>query len=293
MAAYSTLPASAKRDEDATDAQVQTWVLAAQTGDPHAFGELYRLYYRRMYLWMRSNAPDPGDAEDLVQELFTRLLTDLADYQPREGSPFVAWLYGGAKLTLRRHVWSWTEQHGAPVEAEADRLLRGHDDPEDQELSGPVSAALASLPAGQRRNVELRYLDGLPRPTVSAVLGCTTSAVNNSCHEALKKLRRQLACLAPARRQPAQPPEGSTVFTLLEAAVHCGRSRSGLSHAAAEGRLVSYWRDGQRVVTADDLAVYLARTHVATRVTSVSAIPSPRVSPENADRLELGGEVAC
>ncbi|WP_156096375.1 RNA polymerase sigma factor [Amycolatopsis jejuensis] len=291
MAAYCALPASVKRHEDLTEAEVTTLVLAAQTGDPHAFAELYRLYYQRMYLWMRSHAPDPGDAEDLVQELFTRLLTELPDYQPREGSPFVAWLYGGAKLTLRHHGWSWTEQQGAPAEAEADRLLRGHDDPDTQELSGPVSAALASLPAGQRRNVELRYLDGLPRPTVSAVLGCTTSAVNNSCSEALKKLRRQLAGLAPARRQAAQPVEGSTVFTLKDAAVHCGRSRSGLSHAAAEGRLVSYWRDGQRVVTADDLAAYLARTHAAAPVASV--IPRPRTSPENADPSALDGEVAC
>lgn len=283
---WCTQPASVKRQEDRDDAEVETLVLAAQTGDPEAFGELYRLYYQRMFLWMRSNAPDSGDAEDLVQELFTRLLTELEEYEPREGSVFRAWLYGKAKLVMRRHVWGWVEQQRA-ADVEADRVLRGQDEPGafSGELSPRVSSALECLTAGQRRYVELHFLDGLPRSTAAAVIGCTEVTVKSGCRKALAKLRPELADLASRRRQPAQPPEGSTVFTLPEAAVHSGRSLNTLKGAARERRLTTYWIGTRRVVTADDLAAYLDSSQPGWCPTATH-VPAPRDGSTTRHALE-------
>ncbi|MFF4592449.1 sigma-70 family RNA polymerase sigma factor [Amycolatopsis sp. NPDC001319] len=271
---WYTLPVSVKRQEDLDDTEVQTLVLSAQTGDSQAFGELYRLYYRRLLLWMRSNAPDASYAEDLVQELFAWLLTEIVEYQPREGGCFRAWLYGQAKIVMRRHLWEQGGQQRA-AEVEADRILRGQDEHECEiELSPEVAAALDSLSPVRRRDVELHHLEGLPYETVGAVTGRRADTAKTSCVLGVRQLRPRLAELAPTRRR--QPPEGATVFTLKEAAARFGVPYRTLWGASREHRFPTYWIGRQLFVTADDLAAYLTSAQPGRRATANAAVPAPR-----------------
>ncbi|GAA1984338.1 sigma-70 family RNA polymerase sigma factor [Amycolatopsis minnesotensis] len=276
LSTWHPLPVSVKRQEDLDDTEVQTLVLSAQTGDPQAFGELYRLYYRRMFLWMRSHAPDPGDAEDLVQELFTWLLTDLTDYEPREGGCFRAWLYGQAKIVMRRHLWERGKQQRA-ADVEADRVLRGQDEQEcELELSPELAAALDGLPPVRRRDIELHHLEGLPYETVGALTGRLAETAKASCVRGVRQLRPELADLAPGRRR--QPPAGAALFTLKEAAARVSVPYRTLWGASREHRFPTYWIGRQLFVTADDLAAYLASSQPAPRTAATAVVPEQRAS---------------
>jgi RNA polymerase sigma-70 factor (family 1) len=42
-------------------------------GDTETFRKLFKVYYRRLFLYAKSYVGDPGDAEDIVQDLFYHL----------------------------------------------------------------------------------------------------------------------------------------------------------------------------------------------------------------------------
>jgi RNA polymerase sigma-70 factor (ECF subfamily) len=55
-----------------------------------------------------------------------------------------------------------------------------------------MANALASLPEGQRKAVELHHLKGLPLTAIAQELGCSKPAVAGLLHRGLKNLRERL-----------------------------------------------------------------------------------------------------
>ncbi|MGI8757875.1 MAG: RNA polymerase sigma factor [Acidimicrobiales bacterium] len=66
------------------------------------------------------------------------------------------------------------------------------------EIDVSVRQALATLPAGARAAVVLRYYVGLDATTTATVLGSTPGAVRTMTHRALRQLREQLGDAVPA-----------------------------------------------------------------------------------------------
>ena len=56
-------------------------VLAAQSGDAGAFGELYERYRQPVYRYCLARSSSPHEAEDLVSEVFLKAMESLARYR--------------------------------------------------------------------------------------------------------------------------------------------------------------------------------------------------------------------
>jgi len=82
--------------------------------------------------------------------------------------------------SARLDAWLAAEQAGP-----ADRLIQ-------QEQAVRLAAALDQLSENQRRAVELRHLKGQSLAEVSALLGCSKSAVVGLLHRGVQKLRELL-----------------------------------------------------------------------------------------------------
>jgi RNA polymerase sigma factor (sigma-70 family) len=165
---------------------------------------------------------DPAAAEDVVQEVFVRLMA-----QPCEPANLKAWLYlatrnaaigagrsGRRRLRRERAV---AERRGAELEP----LF--HSSPEDRIDAAAAEAALAGLPEPQREIVLLRIWGGMTLAEVASVTGLALSTVYDHYRAALARVRTILesSCQtrtnqppAPARRAPnpqrtpAGPPDG-------------------------------------------------------------------------------------
>ncbi len=61
------------------------------TRDP-AWGRFVFLYTPLLLHWSRKQGFQPNEAEDLVQEVFIKLMTSLSDYKKQPGSFFRGWL---------------------------------------------------------------------------------------------------------------------------------------------------------------------------------------------------------
>src|SRR5947209_19531444 len=78
-------------DEESRPGEVAQAVARAKQGDRAAIRFLYLRYADNIYGYARSIVRNDHDAEDIVQQVFTRMMTAIQSYEQRS-VPFSAWL---------------------------------------------------------------------------------------------------------------------------------------------------------------------------------------------------------
>ena len=188
-----------------------------QTPAHLAIPQLLEEYGGRIYALGLRLCGRPQDAEDLVQETFSRALRSWARFEGRS-SPGT-WLYTIAVRTCRKLHRS---RRGRSARmASLDELM-----PFDQrriavpvsDLEGPldaqiraesrsrVEAAIVALPPAYRLPLVLKEIVGLPIAQVAQVLGLAEGTVKIRVHRGRLKLRAELDKVLPRTQHVAPPP---------------------------------------------------------------------------------------
>jgi RNA polymerase sigma-70 factor (ECF subfamily) len=161
-------------------------IAAARDGDSLAVSYLYERFAGAVYRYIRRRVRDDRDAEDLTQQVFTRVLPALSSFEQR-GAPFGSWLLRVAHNVTIDHL---RRRALAPPPAER---VDGPDERRGQELSGVLLDALDALPPSQREVVVLRHVVGLEPSEIAARLGTTEASVNGLSHRGRRALRAILS----------------------------------------------------------------------------------------------------
>lgn len=165
--------------------------------DPAAFGDLYRLYLRRIYAFCLAHSAARDEAEDLTAQTFERALRALPRYQSR-GAPLSSWLFRIASNLVvdqgrrrGRTINLGDEPVPEPVDSrQADNLPAVL--VERWERAGTLSAYIASLPADQQLAIQFRYGEDQTVPEVAARMGRSEGATKQLLRRALRSLRERL-----------------------------------------------------------------------------------------------------
>jgi RNA polymerase sigma-70 factor (ECF subfamily) len=152
--------------------RVRRIVVAARGGDSDAMRALYERHAARVRACALKILGDEHDADDVTQQVFAKLLTELDRYRPGEAR-FMAWIlrvaHNAAIDHLRRTRAVPCEQ---PYEPDA-----CHDVTAEHARSS-LRAALASLPPAQRDVLLLTHVVGLSPAEIAARLGRTVRSVH-------------------------------------------------------------------------------------------------------------------
>lgn len=169
---------------------------AAQAGDKARYAALLRAILPPLRRAARSRWPDAGasEIEEVVQETLLALHASRHVYDPAR--PFLPFLFGimrlrGADLLRRRYR---DAQHEAALDNlhETSPALLTNSTQEEELDAGALRAALARLPAGQRRAVEMTKLNEMSLAEAAAASGTSIAALKVATHRGLKALRRLL-----------------------------------------------------------------------------------------------------
>ena len=166
-------------------------------GDHEALAELYDRHSRLVYSLALRIIRDQGEAEDIVQEVFSQAWRQAGRYEARRGN-VIAWLLN---LTRSRAIDRLRGRQSRP-EAASDSLL-AIDIPDltlpvDEQLSlegraSRVRAAMKELSVLQRVAIELAFYEGLTHVEIAERLELPLGTVKTRIRQGPLKLKDRLA----------------------------------------------------------------------------------------------------
>ena len=178
--------------EEVSDAQLVTSI--ARYSEV-ALAEVYRRHGGAVYGLARRVLNDPAEAEDVTQEVFLRLWNEPDRYDPGRGSLrsfLLAQSHARAVDTVRS-----TSSRRQRESRDALRTARGTYDLQhevwDLAMADQVGQAMGTLPAEERRAIELAYFDGHTYQEVARLLQQPEGTVKSSIRNGLRRMRAALA----------------------------------------------------------------------------------------------------
>lgn len=179
-------------------------MLRYQSGDESAFDQLVHQYSGHVFALLTRflGRAHPG-REDLVQEVFLRILGARERYEPT--ARFSTWLYSicwricinESERSSRRHTASLealggVDEKGYAIQLVDDTAPAPSDGLERGDLVLAVRSAIAALPETQRIAVVLSRYHQLSHAEIASVIDSTEKAVKSLLHRARETLRATL-----------------------------------------------------------------------------------------------------
>ena len=171
-------------DAEQRPGEVARAVTRAKQGDRAAMRFLYLRYADNVYGYARSIVHNDHDAEDVVQQVFTRVLTAIETYELRS-VPFSAWLL---RITHNLAIDYVRRRRPSIDHAEAS-LPEPRQHLEATHLRGLLRDALAELPEVQREIVMLRHVAGYSPGEIAERLGRSEDSVHGLHHRGRRALQ--------------------------------------------------------------------------------------------------------
>ena len=172
----------------------------AQQREPAAFDELVDRFSGRLFGLLYRLTGSRHDAEDLLQEVFLRVVRTLEGYK-HEGR-FEAWLYRIAVNLVRDHVRRQKRHRTVPEYAGGSQVdgserLAGHpasEPPPDQRLDAAEQAdrlqkALQQLSAPEREVIMLRHFSDMSFGQIAQVMDTPLGTALARAHRGLARLK--------------------------------------------------------------------------------------------------------
>jgi RNA polymerase sigma-70 factor (ECF subfamily) len=164
-------------------------------GDASALQTLYDLYAKPLYSYALQALGSPQDAEEVLQDAFTKIWKKSPSYDPKRSAPYtwaMMMLRGLCLDRIRKNGRQLRnrivlEQSGQLSELVAPASTQGLD---DQQLK--VLQALAGLPAAERRAIEMAVFLDVPYSDIAGQTGEPLGTVKSRIRRGLLRLRQTL-----------------------------------------------------------------------------------------------------
>lgn len=194
----------ASEQSDVTD---EVLMMQFQGGDQAAFAALVRRHKTPIFNFVLRQIHSPSNAEDIVQEVFVRVVQKAATF--KHEARFTTWAYSIArnlcidhlrKMSLRRHA-SLDQASGRDPDGQAladrvadqrpataaDRALTSTD------IGERIVGAVEALPPEQREVFLLRQVAKIPFKEIADMTGVPENTVKSRMRYALERLQDALS----------------------------------------------------------------------------------------------------
>lgn len=162
-------------------------------GEEASFSTLYARYYPRIYRYAITRLHMKQDAEDIVQDVFLRVIEKLSTFRGIDGA-FAAWLFRIAQNRivdlLRRKKRGEEAQRRQGLEVDLNSTP--DDEVADVLLSGHLTRLVAALSPARREIIDLRFDAELSIKETAQALGKAQGTVKALQFQAMQELRYQL-----------------------------------------------------------------------------------------------------
>jgi RNA polymerase sigma factor (sigma-70 family) len=175
-------------------------MLQVREGIGEMLGVLFDRYQQPLFRFFVRLTGDRSLSEDLVQEVFYRILRYRHTYKP--GSAFRAWMYQVARNA--RQDGLHRQRGETPLEESLQPAIVPRDSVADEQESLLLRRALLALPEEKREVLLLSRFQELSYEEIGKLLGCDVGAVKVRVFRALQSLKEIAGQL---QNQPLPKPQ--------------------------------------------------------------------------------------
>jgi len=171
--------------KETSDSDLMRQVRGGRTA---ALATLFERHHARVYGYCLRMTGNRSTAEDLVQDVFMKMLKYKATF--KDDSDLVPWMFGIARNSCLAHLKRRANDRLPAIEpAEEAAAEPAADEPHDDRQTELVRQALLRLPAERREVLVLSRYEYKSYDEIALVLDCSVGAVKVRVHRAMKQLR--------------------------------------------------------------------------------------------------------
>ena len=188
---------SSEGPEDRSDEEL----LALSVGHPGLFALLVRKYEEPFLRKAQSIIKDAQEAEDIVQEAFTKIYINAGKFKVVEGAQFSSWGYRILINTALTHYAKKKKewQREAQLDEEIWALIpdRNLKQFEKKELADLVASVLTRMPAPMAQALSAFFIDGKTQEEIAQQENVSVGAVKTRVHRAKAEFKRIFETINP------------------------------------------------------------------------------------------------
>lgn len=187
--------------EDSLEGKSDEEILALSVSHPSLFALLVRKYEEPFLRKAMGIVREREEAEDVVQEAFTKIYLNAKKFKVVEGAQFSSWAYrivintalthyqkrkrrGNAEFGLDEEIWALIP----------DKNLRQF---EKKELMDEVASVLSRMPAPMARALSLFFIEGKTQEEIAETEGLSVGAVKTRVHRAKAEFKKVFETINP------------------------------------------------------------------------------------------------
>ncbi len=164
--------------------------------DSEAFAQLYDFYFPRVYAFVMSKVGNQSAAEDIVSDVFMKILENLPGYHDR-GLPFAAWLF----TVTRNVVFDFYAKNHRTENLPLEEGMEIKDEKKDfqpavqakeSELKEKVREVMHKLPERELSILQMKFFSGLTNREIALTLNLSESNVGIILYRVLRKIKPDL-----------------------------------------------------------------------------------------------------
>lgn len=161
---------------------------SVKNGDLQKMGILFDKHHKKLYNFFLRQTRDPQTSEDLVQDVFYRMLKYRHTY--RGESAFTTWMFSVARSAFYTHFRKKklkTDDFKSTENIESKELNPEEKIQKDHQTHF-LHQALAKLPPPKREVLLLSRFENMKYKDIAQVMGCKLGTIKARAHNALKDL---------------------------------------------------------------------------------------------------------
>lgn len=176
-------------------------VLALSQAHPGLFAILVRKYEEPFLRKARSIIKDEYEAEDIVQEAFTKIYLNAGKFKKQEGAQFSSWGYRILINTALTHYAK--KKKGWEREVELDEEIwalipdKNLKQFETKELEDYIASVLTRMPEPLAKALSSFFIEGKSQEEIAQEQGLSVGAVKTRVHRAKAEFKKVLETITP------------------------------------------------------------------------------------------------
>jgi RNA polymerase sigma factor (sigma-70 family) len=170
--------------KETSDSELMREVRGGRTA---SLATLFERHHARLYRYCLRMTGNRSAAEDLVQDVFMRMLKYKSTF--KDDSEFVPWMFGIGRNACLAHLRRAASDHLTDADVDATPAEEAAEDSHRDGQDDLVRRALLRLPADRREVLVLSRYEYKSYDEIAQALECSVGAVKVRVHRAMKQLR--------------------------------------------------------------------------------------------------------